>query len=614
MVVAIERRRVEAELAQTSAEVARLPEGVLRTLAPVLAQAQTETEQGLRTWLRDAKGEGRYTAQQHRTVLAHLERAMTTLGAANPTLLQAFGKAGAQAGQLAGAHLVQEIARYSSRFDRRELRVPLRLATLLAVGSKALVPRYRTSAARYSDQVQRDLRRELAVGVLRRESIDQLTARLASIGGPKGPVALRGVAGEPGARVEMIGEGLFKRYRFWGERLARTELQHAYNVQVDAGLSLAAPEVPGLLRRWDASSDLRLCPRCAELHGAVRRLDEPFAPDVGTAPLHPNCRCRVGAWRASWSHALPGAVGRPGTLPPPRPAPPPLARPGTLPPPGRPMPRRGTLPPPAMPPRPPAAPAAPALPPVPAFRTIAEAEAWARAEWPMITWDLTGIHKEVVRELLTEFRRLAVEWPEVVSRLEYVGTYRTIKAGGSRFRWSRRTNAHATQDGKRIAFNPAKFADPAKIRASRQNDEAVGWHPKGTGVAASVLTHEWGHQVDHFLQSRHHWHVVPAAPPGEVTSLAELLRELRHRYPATARLSRYALTNDAEAFAEGFAALRYTPAPERDEWTRRLGTFLELARERPHRGLRPWGELSDTERAAVTRHLADVRRRLGLAP
>jgi len=361
---ALALQRVETELAQTSAEVARLPESVLRTLAPVLAQAQQETTQGLRTWLRDAKGAERYTAQQHRTLLAHLERAFTTLGAANPTLLLAFQQSGTAAGRLAGAHLVQEIARYSSRFDGRELRVPLRLATLLAMGSRALVPRYRTSAARYADQVQRDLRRELAVGVLRRESIDQLTARLASIGGPRGLVAVRGVAGEPGAVVEHIGEGLFKRYRYWGERLARTELQHAYNVQVDAGLQLAAPDVPGLLKRWDASSDLRICPRCAELHGAVRRLDEPFAPDLDTAPLHPNCRCRVGAWRASWSHALPGAVSRPGTLPPPRPAPPPLARPGTRPPPGRPMPRRGTLPPPAMPPRPAAAPPAP--PPAPA--------------------------------------------------------------------------------------------------------------------------------------------------------------------------------------------------------------------------------------------------------
>ena len=322
MSAALDLRRVETELAQTSAEVARLPESVLRTLAPVLAQAQQETTQGLRTWLRDAKGAERYTAQQHRTLLAHLERAFTTLGAANPTLLLAFQQSGTAAGRLAGAHLVQEIARYSSRFDGRELRVPLRLATLLAMGSRALVPRYRTSAARYADQVQRDLRRELAVGVLRRESIDQLTARLASIGGPRGLVAVRGVAGEPGAVVEHIGEGLFKRYRYWGERLARTELQHAYNVQVDAGLQLAAPEVPGLLKRWDASSDLRICPRCAELHGAVRRLDEPFAPDLDTAPLHPNCRCRVGAWRASWSHALPGAVSRPGTLPPPRPAPP----------------------------------------------------------------------------------------------------------------------------------------------------------------------------------------------------------------------------------------------------------------------------------------------------
>lgn len=276
------------------------------------------------------------------------------------------------------------------------------------------------------------------------------------------------------------------------------------------------------------------------------------------------------------------------------------------------MPRRGTLPPPAMPPRPPAAPAAPALPPVPAFRTIAEAEAWARGEWPLIKWDLAGIDLGIAHELLTEFQRLAIEWPEVVSRLEYFGTYRKIKAAGSHFRWSKRTYAHASQDGCRIAFNPNRFGNAAALRASIAADAASGWHPPGTGTPASILTHEWGHQVDNFLRNRTDWHVVEARPPGATTSLAGLLQELRARYPATAQLSRYALKNEAEAFAEAFAALRYTPAAQRDAWTERLGVLLDLSRGRTWRGLPPWSGVSQTTQQITTLRLDAIRRRLGL--
>lgn len=281
------------------------------------------------------------------------------------------------------------------------------------------------------------------------------------------------------------------------------------------------------------------------------------------------------------------------------------------------MPRRGTLPPPAMPPRPAAPPApvlppAPALPPVPTFRTIAEAEAWARGEWPLIKWDLTGLDLGIVHELLTEFQRLAIEWPEVVSRLEYFGTYRKIKAAGKTFRWKNRTYAHASQDGCRIAFNPNRFGNAAALRASIASDAASGWHPPGTGTPASILTHEWGHQVDNFLKNRSDWHVVEVRPPGQTTSLAELLHELRSRYPATAQLSRYALKNESEAFAEAFAALRYTPEAQRDAWTRQLGVLLDLSRARTFRGLPAWSSVSQTTQQITTLRLAAIRRRLGL--
>lgn len=293
-------RAIERELAATSHAAARLPEPVLRRLTPALAQAQRETTNALRLWLLKANGADRYTAAKHHAVLAHLATAMNTIAGLDPLLRDALRAAGIDAGRLAVGDTVREIARLSALFDGAPVRVPVRLAAVLAHGERALFKRFATSAARYAGAVADDITRELAVGLLRRETVDEMVDRLARLGGPRGVVALRGVAGQPGAVVEHIGEGLFRRYRWWGERLARTETQAAYNAQVMESLRDARRSIPDLRRRWDASADLRICPRCQELHGAVVGLDQPFPGDVTDAPLHPACRCRVGAWRLSW--------------------------------------------------------------------------------------------------------------------------------------------------------------------------------------------------------------------------------------------------------------------------------------------------------------------------
>lgn len=314
--------RVERELADTSHRVAQLPGPAMRALAPVLAQAQRETEQALRDWLSRAKGEERYTPQMHRAVLAHLERALHTIATLDPTLRDALTKAGVDAGRLAAGDAAREFDRFSHLFDKEPTRLPVNVIRIVATGERELIPRFRTSAARYAGDVGADIRRELSVGLVRRESISAMVDRLVRIGGPKGLVALRGIAGEPGAVTEHISEGLFARYRYWGERLVRTETQNAYNVQVDETLREAREHIHDLMRRWDASADLRICAVCAELHGAVTTIDGVFPGGYASAPAHPNCRCRVGAWRRGWNRFLagrPSPVQRPATLPPRRP-------------------------------------------------------------------------------------------------------------------------------------------------------------------------------------------------------------------------------------------------------------------------------------------------------
>lgn len=292
---------LDAELARTSAEAASLSGPAVRALAPVLTQARRETATALRAWLRREDGAARYTAQKHRVVLAHLSAALSTVDRLDPTLLGALTTASRAAGPMAARHVTAEIARFDRRFGGAERPLPLNVARIVATGQGALIPRFRTSAARYAVDVRRDIGRELAVSILRGESIADMTARLAKLGGPRGPVALQGVAGEPGAVVEHIAEGLFRRYGWWGERIARTETQRAYNEQVDETLREAREVIPDLRRRWDASLDLRVCKLCQDLHGTTADIGGEFPGGVTDAPRHACCRCRCGAWRDEWA-------------------------------------------------------------------------------------------------------------------------------------------------------------------------------------------------------------------------------------------------------------------------------------------------------------------------
>lgn len=291
--------RVQHELAATSHQVAALPRIALAAVAPALAQAERETVRALRSWLATVEdGNERYTAQQRRNTLLHLRTALAAIERLNPSLLGGLSRASEASGAMSVRNLTTEVARFSEIFEGSAIRIQLNLGKILALADRALIPRFASSARRYVGNVRRDIERELAIGVLRGETIFELTNRLQRIGGPR----IRPTNSLEAAND--IGEGLFTRYRYWAERVARTEVMNAYNVQLDEGLHETRDTIPDLRRRWDATEDSRTCPWCRDLDGEVRGLDEQFEDGLDGAPAHPNCRCRVGAWRDVWSSTL----------------------------------------------------------------------------------------------------------------------------------------------------------------------------------------------------------------------------------------------------------------------------------------------------------------------
>jgi hypothetical protein len=103
---------------------------------------------------------------------------------------------------------------------------------------------------------------------------------------------------------EVIAEGLFRKYRYWAHRLVRTDLQSATNGLLDEGIRELHARDSAIERRWDASIDARVCVVCRELHDTTAPVTGTFPGGYDAAPAHPNCRCRVGAWRGGWDRYL----------------------------------------------------------------------------------------------------------------------------------------------------------------------------------------------------------------------------------------------------------------------------------------------------------------------
>lgn len=305
-----ETRQVRALLDRHEQQLADLTAAQARTFLPVLQQAEHELAVQLRRWVEVVPdGELRWTAHSYRAAIGQIHEISARL---ELRLAQRTAASADHAQRLALDHLTTEVARFSQIFEGAPRRVLLDVSRLIVEAKSYIIPRIRSSAARYGADrgpvgVAHDLRQRLAVDILKGAPVHETVGRLVEHGGPRGLVSLRGVAGEAGSYVENIPEGLFVRYRHWAERIVRTETASAYNVQLLDGLYAARKQVPGLLKCWWA--DATACAAiCAPMNGEMVALEKSFLLPNGDAvdncPGHPNCGCRSGAWHSDWPEIL----------------------------------------------------------------------------------------------------------------------------------------------------------------------------------------------------------------------------------------------------------------------------------------------------------------------
>lgn len=284
-------------------EVAKLSTTGLQKLTGVLDAAELELSRALSEWKALGKGDDRFTPQVYRNALAQIRGTLEHIkGPMADEISLVLKHGGTLAAGLATKHLITEVERFSTLFEGSVRPIAIEAASVLAEGKALVWKRFENSAKRYAGQVGEDIHKQLAIGVVRGETIDQMTTRLAKLGGPRGLVYTRGAPGTPGAKAEYIAEGLFGRYRHYAERLAVTETVNAYNEMALVGMDDLEAHDPGYFKRWDAALDARTCAECAQYDDLVVALDSKFK-GIDHPPLHPRCRCAVVVWRKEWTEA-----------------------------------------------------------------------------------------------------------------------------------------------------------------------------------------------------------------------------------------------------------------------------------------------------------------------
>lgn len=194
-------------------------------------------------------------------------------------------------------------------------------------------------------------------------------------------------------------------------------------------------------------------------------------------------------------------------------------------------------------------------------------------------FDYSGMDGDLMFDISNTYRELGTSFPEVGERLKYIGGYKGERLSladnmpkgrvGSNLSFGRvdwgvgdRVYAHASTNGQRIGMNPAWFSDPEKLRSQLKWDAASGFHPPTSVNPSSIVTHEYGHQVDNWItrEAKDAFSVdgSPAlfAPGARIdgTGFVSAMHSESLRPVIANPVSKYGEESRAEAFAEAFEA------------------------------------------------------------
>lgn len=138
--------------------------------------------------------------------------------------------------------------------------------------------------------------------------------------------------------------------------------------------------------------------------------------------------------------------------------------------------------------------------------TIPEIEVQAQLLFPDKQFDFEGTVIETMNPTMKEFSRLGKKYPEVMKNIKYFGTYKNqakCLAGGVskdfNYAWDPKTWGHCSLNGESIGINPRWYGNYAEFEKSVKDAAQQNWHPHECNQIKDVFAHEFGHAVNDYL-------------------------------------------------------------------------------------------------------------------
>lgn len=242
-------------------------------------------------------------------------------------------------------------------------------------------------------------------------------------------------------------------------------------------------------------------------------------------------------------------------------------------------------------------------------KNVKDAEKLASKMFPDIVWDFRGTHIDIMNPSMVKFVELANEYPEVVKRLRYYGTYRNPDKRPRKFKWNDSTFAHAYTNGEVIGLNPKWYGDPDSYRASLKRCVERGFHPPGSEEFASVVTHEFGHQVWNWLITEYKdkalLNTVRRSGFGTGSDVLYSWQRNNSSRVQALSISGYADTNPAETWAEGFTMIYHKPDTDNPVVKNQMA-LLKFIKEAKWYDKGEWNWLQDIPKEERERILPDL--------
>ena len=285
----------KSAIADNRRAVVTLSDPELRAIMPTLYDLRDKTAKALQSFLRGEHVGSEYSMHKHRALIVQLDDVIQTaereLPLATLTDLRTESFGAAKVGVKKLERMVREGER---KFTGAVGSLNIPVAKVLTNVKRTMMGRFEHKASKYAGDVGRRIRNELAVGVIRGESVGEMTKRIMGAG-KYARTAKRGVTAVADAMADTT---IFKA-KHEAERLVRTEIVNAYTESQIESLYEVEEDDPGFQKLWDAAMD-RVCHICRELDEQVVDLNMNFRMGYQGPPAHPNCRCAIVPWRREW--------------------------------------------------------------------------------------------------------------------------------------------------------------------------------------------------------------------------------------------------------------------------------------------------------------------------